>query len=98
MEYIELKVTSKVIQQTAVSNAQEQITIVRVQDHLKPLFGDLNKKHRQKIRIGSVLELDVGDTHAIWGAHNGSSDDFKNLYSFLSGYPDKTFCFALELV
>lgn len=98
MEFIELKVTSKVIQQTAVSNAQEQIAVVQVPDHLKAVFGDLNKKHPQKIRIGSVLELDVGDTHAIWGTHNESSEDFKNLYSFLSGYPDKSFCFALELV
>lgn len=97
MEFIELKVTSKVIQQSTVSNAQEQIAIVQVPDQYKALFGSLNKEKSQRIRIGSVLELNVGDTNAIWGAHNGSYEDFRNLYSLLSKYPDKAFCFALEV-
>lgn len=98
MEFIGLKVTSKVIQQTALSNAQEQIAVAQVPDHLKDVFAGLNKSNRQRIRIGSILELGVGDTHAIWGTHNEDSEDFKNLYSFLSGYPDKVFSFALELL
>lgn len=97
MEFIELKVTSKVIQQSIVSDSQEQIAIVQVPDKHRALFGSLNRKNPQRIRIGSVLELNVGDTNAIWGAHNGN-EDFRNLYSFLSKYPDKAFCFALEVV
>lgn len=98
MEFIELKVTSKVLQQTTVSNAQEQIAVVQVPDHLKALFSGINKNNRKKIRIGSVLELNVGDTHAIWGTHNENYEDFSNLFNFLSKYPDKAFGFALEVV
>jgi len=98
MDFIQLKVTSKVIAQTEKSVSQEQITIVKAPENYERRFLSANKNNYTRIIISSVLHLSVGDTHAIWGAHNTNSKDFENLYNLLSKYPDKTFDFGIEVV
>ncbi len=95
METLKLKVTSKVINQAARAPGQQQIAISSPTGLLAVSISEANKKNRFRIRLADALTLQLGDTGAIWRAHNIEHEqDFDSLFDFLSGYPDKEFEFV----
>ena len=56
-------------------------------------------EHRVKLRLAEAITLIVGDTSAIWLAHNSQyADDFANLFAFLARYPSQHMRFLCEVV
>jgi predicted protein tyrosine phosphatase len=100
METVKLKVTSKVIAQVNKSEHehQEQIAITAPTGSLAPAIATANRHNRINISIASALTLNLGDTGAIWRAHNrGNEEAFDGLFEFLSRYPDKKFEFVCSI-
>lgn len=96
MESIKLKVTSNVLFQIQKSNNQEQIAINSPTGSFAPLLAQANKHNKINVILAGVLKLDIGDTSAIWRAHNSMNEaDFDALFNLLSKYPDKEFEFLL---
>ena len=94
MESIKLKVSSKVITQSKKAINQEQIAITNVSGNLSSIIANANKSNRVTVKISGQLNLEVGDTSAIWRAHNSNyNQEFDTLFEFLSKYPDKEFEF-----
>lgn len=98
MQEIELKVTSGVIRHFLAQNprdwSQAQIAIVN------PPFR-ANARNRVEIRLGGIISLLVGDTHAIWHSHNVASEtqrkDFERLFLLLANHPDQPVAFSAEV-
>jgi len=88
METITLKVTSNCLNhvKNARTWSQAQITI------LHPKF-DASAKNKVNIAIGGIINLVVGDTHAIWHSHNNTTEqqmkNFERLFPLLANNPDK---------
>ena len=94
MESVKLKVSSKVIAQSKKDVNQEQIAITKIPGSLSTIIANAKKSNRVTIKIAGVLNLEVGDTSAIWKAHNSNyNQEFESLFEFLSKYPDKEFEF-----
>lgn len=88
METITLKVTSGVLNHANNSKQWNQTQIAIV----KPKFK-ANAASPVNISIGGVINLVVGDTHAIWHSHNNDSElqkkNFERLFALLANNPDK---------
>lgn len=94
METVILKVTSRVITQSTKASNQEQIAITNMSGNLSEIIGNATKLNKITIKIAGVLTLEVGDTNAIWKAHNiNYEQEFESLFEFLSKYPDREFEF-----
>ena len=89
MESIKLKVTSKVIDQSLKAKNQEQIAITSPTGSLASAIAEANKKNRIRLILGDAISLQLGDTGAIWRAHNpANEEDFDALFQFLSKFPN----------
>ena len=73
MESLKLKVTSKVLTQSQKAVNQEQIAIADPTDALAPLIAQANKLNRICLIFAGILPLYLGDTSAIWRAHNSQN-------------------------
>ena len=95
METLRLKVTSKVINQAARAPGQQQIAISSPTGLLAVSISEANKKNRFRIRLADALTLQLGDTSAIWRAHNKEYErDFDSLFNFLAENADREFEFV----
>ena len=95
METIKLKVTSKVLAQLERAGNQQQIAMSEPTGSLAIAIGKCSKSNRLKMRFGGSLSLEVGDTGAIWRAHNDChKSNFDRLFKFLSEQPDIEFTFV----
>ena len=98
MESIKLKVTTNVLFQIQKSNNQEQISINSPTGSLAPLIAQANKLNRICLVLAGTLPLYLGDTSAIWRAHNSQNEAaFDALFEFLAKYPDQEFEFLCEI-
>ncbi|NTV91022.1 MAG: hypothetical protein HGA22_11795 [Clostridiales bacterium] len=98
MESLKLKVTSKVLAQSKKAVNQEQIAITDPTDSLVPLIAQANKLNRICLIFAGALPLDLGDSSAIWRAHNSQNEAaFDALFEFLAKYPDQEFEFLCEI-
>jgi DNA-binding PucR family transcriptional regulator len=92
MPYITLSVTTRVIQQVNSGNQfQRQLAIQGASPELRTLIDDATGKNRVAISVCGIFKLLIGDTGAIWAAHQDDgiqADDFSDLYSLLSRRPD----------
>jgi hypothetical protein len=88
MPYITLCVTPNVLAQVNGGNAfQRQMAIRGASAQLAALIATANAANRVLIDVNDQFTLAVGDTTAIWGAHQApgqQSDDFRDLFSLLS--------------
>jgi len=97
MESLKLKVSSKVLAQTQRAGNQEQIAITDPTEALAPIIAQASKKNRICLLLAGALTLYLGDTSAIWRAHNTQNETaFDALFEFLSKFPDQTFEFVCE--
>ncbi|MPW31905.1 hypothetical protein F9L16_23400 [Agarivorans sp. B2Z047] len=97
MNTIKIKVTQKVLDQTAKSMNQEQIALSSIPKELAYCFQECTRSNKKTIILANSITLVLGDTSSIWRAHNNKSKDFDNLYTYLSSYPDKEFTFTCEM-
>jgi hypothetical protein len=94
MAYIKLKVTSKVLKQSEAAENQEKIAITEVSGVLAEPISEANKRSSVSLTIARLLRLNIGDTHAIWKAHNTHHRvEFDSLFNFLAKHPDEEFKF-----
>jgi hypothetical protein len=99
MNKINLKVTSKVLAQVGKASNQQQIAISEASGTISSELENCNKQNRIKITLANALELIVGDTRAIWRAHNIEHQrGFDSLFNLLSHQPDTEFTFLCEVV
>lgn len=87
---ISLSVTQKVLSHVARDNSGEkQIAIRGVSPELRDRLKLANAKNHVTIVLGNAVLLIVGDTGAIWRAHNNTyAEDFDLLFELLSRRPD----------
>lgn len=89
METVKLKVTSRVINQTQNAQNQEQIAITEPSGPLASVIAAANSENRINVIFASALSLVLGDTGAIWRAHNrGNEDAFDGLFEFVYSIAD----------
>lgn len=97
MEFLKLKVTSKVLAQSQKAFNQEQIAITDPTEALAPIIAQASKQNRICLVFAGALTLYIGDTSAIWRAHNCQNEAvFDALFEFLSKFPDQAFEFVCE--
>jgi len=98
MTHIRLAVTAAVIQQ--VNNAgqnQRQIAIQGASSELLAQINGASRSNRIPIPINGEFALIVGDTGAIWYAHQVTDiqkADFSSLYELLARRPDRPVQFS----
>jgi hypothetical protein len=99
MGQISLVVTSKVHQRDAPGTLDErQIAYRSASADLAPTLTKASADGRVTIRLGGFLELSVGDTGAIWRAHNPEKrHEFDRLFDLLHSRPDVEMRFLCEL-
>ena len=92
MPFMTLAVSPRVILQVSQGHEyQKQLAIRGASCDLLALIEKANKRNRVTITVCGAFELEVGDTGAIWGAHQTRDiqmKDFANLYSLLATRPD----------
>lgn len=88
MPHITLCVTPRVLAQVNGGNpAQRQLAIRGASAQLANLIATANAANQVQIDVNGHFALSVGDTGAIWGAHQPpgqKADDFRDLFSLLS--------------
>lgn len=91
MPHITLCVTHNVLAQVnGVGDSQRQLAIRDRSADLAALIGTANRDNRVPIDVNGHFTLSVGDTGAIWGAHQARAQqatDFDDLFSHLSRRP-----------
>lgn len=95
MQEIILKVTSRSLQ---YANKEDKWTNAQIAI-ISPKFN-ATKGNTVDIIIADVITLTIGDTHAIWYAHNKnnkSKEDYKRLFSLLENHPDNNFKFLYKV-
>ena len=99
MSLISVKVSSKALAHICSSMSQNQEQIA-----LKVKLGDLydtvrttNKSRKVQLIIAEQLVLTLGDTSAIWKAHQEDVTDFDVLFKMLSSKPDEEFVFPCRV-
>jgi hypothetical protein len=99
MGEISLVVTSKVRQRdTSETAGERQIAYRSPSPEIAPTLTKANANRRVTIRLGGFLDLSVGDTGAIWRAHNPEKrDEFDKLFELLRSRPDVEMRFLCEL-
>ena len=96
---ISLWVTRKVVAHTESSPSnQRQIAFRSASSELHERLSQASRHQRVKLRLGGVVPVEVGDTSAIWRAHNEEhSAGFDALFSLLASYPGQPMRFVCEL-
>jgi len=96
---ISLSVTQKVLSHVARGNSGEkQIAIRGMSPELRDRLNLANAKNHVTIELGSAVRLTVGDTGAIWRAHNSPyAEDFDLLFQLLSRRPDVNMGFLCKV-
>lgn len=99
MGQISLIVTSRVHQRDAPGTLDErQIAYRHPSPDLASMLSKANAHVRVTIRLGGFLELSVGDTGAIWRAHNPEKrHEFDRLFDLLRSKPDVEMRFLCDL-
>ena len=98
METIYIKVLSKVLCQFEETDANKKIAIEASSASLKKKIKFANKNNIIPLRIANVINLNLGDTEAIWRAHNQDHmKDFDALFRFLCHHPGLDFEFVCSI-
>ena len=99
MGQISLVVTSRVHQRDAPGTLDErQIAYRSASADIAPTLAKANADGRVPIRLGGFADLSVGDTGAIWRAHNREKKhEFDTLFDLLRSRPDVEMRFLCEL-
>ena len=92
MSFVSVKVSVKVLDhiRSSSSKNQEQIALKDITGDLFHLIGTINKSRQVHLTMAGQLFLTLGDTSAIWRAHQDDPTDFDLLFSMLSSKPDKS--------
>lgn len=99
METVRLKVTTNSLEQKAKATNQEQIALKSTFRSISMKLAQASKKNQVCIRLANAFELKVGDTSAIWRAHNNENQkDFDRLFAFLSEKPDQEMEFICSIM
>ena len=100
MGFVSVKVSAKVLDhiRTSSSKNQKQIALTDVSGDLFHLIGTISKSRKVHLMLAGQLDLTLGDTSAIWRAHQDDPTDFDLLFSMLSSKPDKEFNFSYKLI
>lgn len=78
---------------------QRQIAYRSPSTDIAPSLQAANRKTRVTIRLGGFLDLVVGDTGAIWRAHNSHQNQaFDKLFDLLRSRPDVEMRFLCDVV
>jgi len=96
---ISLVVTQAVLDHISGGNeSQRQIALRSASAEIKSIVSQLNARNRKTIVLGGYVRLVVGDTGAIWLAHNSHYvDDFISLFTILSRRPGEEMRFLCEI-
>ncbi|MGA3259901.1 MAG: hypothetical protein ABSE35_13545 [Bryobacteraceae bacterium] len=98
MKYITLAVTGPVIREVSAGNSyQRQIAIRDASPGLLAIIRAATGGGRALVAVNGVFELSVGDSGAIWGAHQGAglqAEDFASLFDLLARRPDLPVTFS----
>ena len=99
MGQLTLVVTSRVNQRdTPGTLGERQIAYRSASEDIAPTLAKANADARVPIRLGGFLDLSVGDTGAIWRAHNlANQQEFDNLFDLLRSRPGVEMRFLCEL-
>ncbi|MGA3324033.1 MAG: hypothetical protein ABSF45_06135 [Terriglobia bacterium] len=93
MAYITLAVTRPVIQEVnAGKSYQRQIAIQDASPELRAVIDSATAGNQVTVVVNDEFELSVGDTGAIWGAHQRPGlqiEDFTSLFDLLARRPDR---------
>ncbi len=97
---ISLAVTQKVLDHASRGKAGEkQMAIRNMSPELRTRLSLANAKNHVSIELGNAVQLTVGDTGAIWRAHNGASaEDFDLLFQLLARRPDVSMEFLCRVI
>ena len=99
MAYITLVVSEAVIKQADRSGQknQRQIAIVDASPELRRSFDTASRENQIQILLCGAFRLTVGDTYAIWAAHQTPGiqyEDFDSIYDLLVRDHDEHVKFA----
>lgn len=99
MAEISLVVTQAVLDHVSGGNeSQSQIALRSPSQEIKSIVSQLNAQNRKTLVLGGRIKLVVGDTGAIWLAHNLEyRNDFMSLFSMLARRPGQEMRFLCEI-
>ncbi|MGF1839639.1 hypothetical protein [Vibrio atlanticus] len=100
MTLISVKVSSKALEhiRSSTSKNQEQMALKVISGDLFHIVDTINKSRKVQLTMADQLALTLGDTSAIWRAHQEDATDFDILFNMLSSKPDKEFVFSYKLI
>jgi hypothetical protein len=100
MAFITLAVTRKVMEAVNSGDVhQRQIAIKGASPELRDAISNASKNNRVSVAVNREFYLSVGDTGAIWGAHQTPGlqvEDFNSLFDLLARRPDVPVKFAWD--
>ena len=96
---ISLTVTSGVLAHAGAGReSQRQIAYTQPSPDVAAALRAASASNRVRIRLGGRVILTVGDTGAIWRAHNAdAAKAFDALFTLLAEYPSQPMRFACEI-
>lgn len=99
MGQISLVVTNRVHHRDAPATVDErQIAFRSPSSDIAPALGRATSDGRVTLQLGGFLDLSVGDTGAIWRAHNREKQpEFDKLFALLRSRPDVEMRFLCEI-
>ncbi len=99
MPEISLVVTQAVIAHVSKGNeSQRQIAIRNPSAEIAPAIHQLSAQNRKALVLGGALKLIIGDSGAIWLAHNANYEsDFVSLYDLLARKPGREMRFLCAI-
>jgi len=100
MSLISVKVSTKVLDHicSSISHNQEQIALKVTSGDLYSIIDTISKTRKVQLIMAGQLVVTLGDTSAIWRAHQEDVTDFDILFKMLSSKPDKEFIFSYKLI
>lgn len=100
MNLISVKVSTKVLAhiRSSISHNQEQIALIVVSGDLSCIIDTISKSRKVQLMMAGQLVVTLGDTSAIWRAHQEDTVDFDILFKMLSSKPDEEFVFTYTLL
>ena len=100
MSLISIKVSTKVLDhiRSSISHNQEQMALKVLSGDLSYIIDTISKSRKVQLIMAGQLVVTLGDTSAIWRAHQKNVTDFDILFKMLSCKPDKEFVFSYKLI
>jgi hypothetical protein len=96
---ISLAVTKAALDYAQGRENERQISFSAPSPEIAAVLAAATAQQRVLLQLGGRINLVVGDTSAVWLAHNSAhADDFTNLYTFLAKYPSQAIRFVCEVV